>query len=79
IDLRERQSTDIVAAISGGHADIGIVSDAVDHGGLTTLPFAVDRMVVVAPPDGPLAGRRQITFAETLDHGFVGLGAGSAL
>lgn len=79
IDLRERQSTDIVAAISGGHADIGIVSDAVDHGGLKTLPFAVDRMVVVAPPDSPLAGRRQIAFTETLDHGFVGLGAGSAL
>lgn len=79
IDLRERQSTDIVAAISGGHADIGIVSDAVDHGGLKTLPFAVDRMVVVAPSDSPLAGRRQIAFTETLDHGFVGLGAGSAL
>ncbi|MGQ3070352.1 MAG: LysR family transcriptional regulator [Ferrovibrionaceae bacterium] len=79
IDLRERQSTDIVAAIAGGHADIGIVSDAVDHGGLKTLPFAVDRMVVVAPPDSPLAGRRQIAFTETLDHGFVGLGAGSAL
>lgn len=79
IDLRERQSTDIVAAISGGHADIGIVSDAVDHGGLKTLPFAVDRMVVVAPSDSPLAGRRQIAFTEALDHGFVGLGAGSAL
>ncbi len=79
IDLRERQSTDIVAAISGGHADIGIVSDAVDHGGLETLPFAVDRMVLVVPADSPLAGRRQIAFAETLDHGFVGLSAGSAL
>jgi DNA-binding transcriptional LysR family regulator len=79
IDLRERQSTDIVAAISGGHADLGIVSDAVDHGGLETLPFAVDRMVLVVPADSPLAGRRQIAFAETLDHGFVGLSAGSAL
>lgn len=79
IDLRERQSTDIVAAISGGHADIGIVSDAVDHGALKTLPFAVDRMVVVAPPDSPLAGRRQIAFTETLDQAFVGLGGGSAL
>lgn len=79
VDLRERQSSDIVAAISGGHADIGIVSDAVDHGALQTLPFAVDRMVVVAPPGSPLAARRQIAFTETLDHGFVGLGAGSAL
>ncbi|MGQ3027414.1 MAG: LysR family transcriptional regulator [Ferrovibrionaceae bacterium] len=79
IDLRERQSTDIVAAIAGGHADIGIVSDAVDHGGLKTLPFAVDRMVVVAPPDRPRAGRRPIAFTETRGHGFVGLGAGSAL
>lgn len=79
IDLRERQSTDIVAAIAGGHADIGIASDAVDHGGLETLAFAVDRMVLVAPADSPLAGRRRVAFAETLDHGFVGLSAGSAL
>ena len=79
IDLRERQSSDIVAAITGGHADIGIVSDAVDHGGLVTLPFAVDRMVVVTAPDGPFAGRGQVGFAETLDHGFVGLATGSAL
>lgn len=79
IDLRERQSSDIVAAISGGHADIGIVSDAVDHGDLETLPFAVDRMVVVAPAGSPFAGRRQVAFGETLDHPFVGLSAGSAL
>jgi DNA-binding transcriptional LysR family regulator len=79
IDLRERQSSDIVAAISGGHADIGIASDAVDHAGLETLPFAIDRMVLVAPAGGPFAGRRQVAFTEALDHPFVGLSRGSAL
>ncbi|WP_239503243.1 LysR substrate-binding domain-containing protein, partial [Enterobacter hormaechei] len=43
IDLKERLSTDIVKAVAGGFAEIGIISDAVDPGALQLLPFAVDR------------------------------------
>jgi LysR substrate binding domain. len=47
IDLKERQSSETVKAVLTGAAEIGIISDAVEHGALQTLPFAVDKLVLV--------------------------------
>ena len=77
VDLRERQSSEIVKAIAGGLADIGIVSDAVDSGGLTLRPFAIDRLVVVMARTHPLAGTKRIAFADIVDQPHVGLAAGA--
>jgi DNA-binding transcriptional LysR family regulator len=79
IDLKERLSTEIVKAVSGGLEEIGIISDAVDAGVLQLLPFAVDRLVLVAPRNHPLAEARRVAFREIVEHDFVGLTAGSAL
>lgn len=79
IALKERQSADIVKAVSGGLADIGIVSDAVDTAGLLLIPFAIDRLVAVVAKSHPLAQVRRIGFTDLLDHPFVGLAEGSAL
>ncbi len=79
IDLKERSSSETVKAVSGGFAEIGIISDAVDHGALQLLPFAVDRLVLVVPRESPLAERRHIAFAEIGRHRFIGLSAGSPL
>ncbi|SFT91772.1 LysR family transcriptional regulator [Mesorhizobium sp. YR577] len=79
VDLKERQSSEIVKAISAGLADIGIISDAVDSSGLELRPFAVDRLVVVVPRGHSLATARKIAFADILQHEFIGLAEGSAL
>lgn len=80
VDLEERPSREIVRAIADGLAEIGIVADAVDPAAeLQTFPFAVDRLVVVAPRRHPLARQRKIAFRASLDHDYVGLVAGSAL
>ncbi|WP_455918534.1 LysR family transcriptional regulator [Ensifer canadensis] len=79
IDLKERQSADIVKAVSGGRAEIGIISDAVDATGLRLIPFAIDRLVAVVAKNHVLAETRQISFTDLLDHAFVGLAEGSAL
>jgi DNA-binding transcriptional LysR family regulator len=80
VDLEERPSSEIVRAVAGGSADIGIVADAVDAAAeLETFPFAEDRLVIVAPRRHSLGSRRRIAFPETLQHDFVGLVAGSAL
>ncbi|MGO4725153.1 MULTISPECIES: LysR substrate-binding domain-containing protein [unclassified Inquilinus] len=84
IDLEERPSHAIVEAVAAGLADFGIVADAADgggvsQGGLETLPFRIDRLVLAVPRGHPLARRRRIAFAEVLDEDFVGLGPGSAL
>ncbi|HEY4254136.1 MAG TPA: LysR family transcriptional regulator [Roseomonas sp.] len=79
IDLQERLSTEIVKAVAGGLAEIGIISDAVDAGGLHLLPFAIDRLVMVAPADHPLAAAPRVAFVDILRQDFVGLAAGSPL
>jgi DNA-binding transcriptional LysR family regulator len=79
IDLKERQSTETVKAVLAGAAEIGIISDAVEHGTLQTLPFAVDKLVLVTSRDDPLGARRRITLAEVADREFIGLSTSSAL
>jgi DNA-binding transcriptional LysR family regulator len=79
IDLKERLSSEIVKAVSGGFADVGIISDAVDHGALRLMPFAIDRLVIVTPRESPLAALRRIAFQDVVVHEFVGLSAGSPL
>ena len=77
IDLRERQSAEIVKAVAGGLAEVGIISNAADPGGLELRLFAADRLVVVAPHGHPLAARRQVGFGEVLRHALVGLAGGA--
>lgn len=79
VDLEERPSREIVAAIAGGLADFGIVADTVDLGALEALPFRTDQLVLVVPVGHAFAGRSEIPFREALDEPFVGLGHGSAL
>lgn len=78
LDIRERQSTEIARAVSAGLAEIGILSRHADTRGLTLLPFAVDRLVVIASRDDEMAGGRRVAFADILHRHFVGL-FGSAL
>ncbi len=79
VDLQERLSDEIVGLIAEGVADIGIVAGTVDAGGLETFPYRSDRFVLVVAKDHPLAKRARISFAEVLDHDFVGLDRASAL
>jgi DNA-binding transcriptional LysR family regulator len=79
IDLEERLSDEIVGLIAEGVADLGIVAGTVDVSALETYPFRKDRFVLVVARQHALAGRREISFAEVLDHDFVGLDRASAL
>lgn len=79
IDLRELASADIVRALKEGAADVGVVSGHVSTEGLTSFPYRVDHMVLVAATGHPLAGRDRVGFAEALQHDFVGRNASSAL
>lgn len=79
IDLEERLSDEIVAAVADGKADIGIVAGTEDVTGLEVFPFRVDRFVLVTSPTHPLAVKKKIAFAEALDSDFVGLDRASSL
>jgi DNA-binding transcriptional LysR family regulator len=79
IDLEERLSDEIVAAVADGKADIGIVAGTEDVSGLEVFPFRKDRFVLVTAPSHPLAASRRIAFADALDADFVGLDRSSSL
>lgn len=79
VDLKERTSVEIVKAIEAGLVEAGIVTDAVDAGTLQLIPVADDPLVVLTEPGHPLAGRRQLAFADILHETFVGFPAGSAI
>jgi DNA-binding transcriptional LysR family regulator len=80
VEIDDRPSPDIVRAVAGGRADLGIVADVVDAAAeLETVPFAEDRLVLVAPKGHALAKRKRLAFRDVLDQDFIGLPAGSAL
>jgi DNA-binding transcriptional LysR family regulator len=82
INLEERLSRDIVQALADGVADIGIISDAVDHAALQTFPFRDDPLVLAMARSHPLAHtlghKRHMGFTDALDHDFIGLAGDSA-
>src|SRR4029079_1254068 len=79
VDLEERLSDEIVGLIAEGVGDIGIVAGTVYAGRLPTYPFRSDRFVLVVGRDHPLAERSKTSFAEVLEHDFVGLDRASAI
>jgi DNA-binding transcriptional LysR family regulator len=80
VEIEDRPSPDIVRAVAGGRADLGIVADVVDAAAeLETVPFAEDRLVLVTPKRHALGKRKRAAFRDVLDQDFVGLPMGSAL
>ena len=79
VDIQELPSLRIIQALGQGIADLGIVSTAVVTGELQTRPFRDDPLVLIMQPDHPLAAVDNPTFVRSLEYGYVGLGANSAL
>jgi DNA-binding transcriptional LysR family regulator len=80
VDLDEKKSSEVMRQVAANRADIGIVAGPVDPAlQLETFPFASNLLVLIMPRRHALAAKRRVTFAETLDHDYVGLGPASPL
>ena len=79
VDVEERESTDIAAAIATGSADLGFAAEHALPDSIERFVFGEDRLALVAPRRGPFAGRRQIDFHEVACHDFVSLTQSTAL
>lgn len=79
ITLQEHLSSDIVAAIAAGRADIGVVALETNHPDLDYRPYRVDQLVVLAPLHSPIAQCKTINFADCLSEPFISLQQGAAL
>ena len=79
ITLQERLSTDVVAAVAAGRADIGVVALTTPHPELDYHPYRLDQLVVLAPRTSAIAAQRSTTFAACLREPFISLQQGAAL
>jgi DNA-binding transcriptional LysR family regulator len=79
VDVEERESTDIAAAIVTGAADLGFAAEHALPDNLERFLFSEDRLTLVSPRRGDLAGRRALDFTELAGRDFVGLTSSTAL
>jgi DNA-binding transcriptional LysR family regulator len=79
VDVEERESTDIAAAVATGAADLGFAAEHALPDQMERFLFSEDRLMLVAPRRGEFAGRRQIDFQEVTACDFVGLTNSTAL
>lgn len=79
VSLDERVSAEIVRALREGSADVGVLWDATDTGGLHAAPYRRDHLCLAMPLGHRWAGRRRIHFAEALDEVIVGVAPGGMM
>ena len=79
VDVEEQARDRIVAAVKEGTADIGIISGLVEDAALALAPLHSDELVLVCARQHPLARRRRLAFAETLEFEQIGLSQGTSL
>jgi DNA-binding transcriptional LysR family regulator len=79
VDVEERESIDIAAAIATGAADLGFAAEHALPDHVERFLFGEDRLTLVTARRGIFAGRRQIDFHEVGACDFVGLTSATAL
>lgn len=79
LQIDERPSADIRQAVIAGEIDIGVLDGNLPLDGIVSLPFRHDRLVLLTPPEHPLASRTHCLFREALSYPFVGMHAERAM
>lgn len=74
VDLSERLSDEIVAAVAEGAADLGLVAGPVDLRRLEAVHYADDELVFAVAVHHPLAARLQVSLEDALAFDFIATG-----
>ncbi len=71
IDLEYSRTTRVVRDVLKGLVELGVVAFPEPRRGLTIIPMASDRLVLICPPDHPLAKKNTIKVKEIKGENFV--------
>ena len=71
IDLEYSRTTRVMRDVLNGTVELGVVAFPEQKRGLTIVPMASDRLVVICPPDHEFAERTQIKVTELKERDFV--------
>ncbi|AKU92527.1 LysR family transcriptional regulator [Vulgatibacter incomptus] len=66
-----RRSDEVYEEVASGEADVGLVAYPREKRELAAIPFSEDRLVVVVPPDSPLARKGEIPLSRLDGINFV--------
>lgn len=78
VSVEDKPSLEVVSLLRNGEADIGIVASSADMSGLENWRFVPDRLVLVTPPEHPLAASPE-KYSRILDFKLIGLSKHTAL
>lgn len=71
IDLEYSRTTRVIRDVLKGVVELGIVTFPEPRRGLTVVPMASDRLVLICPPDHELARKKEIRAKTLKDRDFV--------
>jgi DNA-binding transcriptional LysR family regulator len=71
IDLEYSRTTRIVRDVLSGAVELGVIAYPEKRRGLNVIPLPGDRLVLICPPEHPLAKRKKIRAADLKGHDFV--------
>lgn len=71
VDIEERQSETIPAAVLAREIDFGIFAGATEVAGVEVRPYARDRLMIVAPTSHPLTAEAELKLGAALEFDFV--------
>jgi DNA-binding transcriptional LysR family regulator len=71
VDIEERQSETIPAAVLAREVDFGIFAGSTDVSGLNIHRYAMDKLVIAAPSNHPLTAESEVKLGAALEFDFV--------
>ena len=71
IQLNEGSSADMIYSLVDFKIDVAIIAKAIDHAGVNFFPFSREEMALIAAPDYPLAGKKEVSFKELAKEPFI--------
>lgn len=77
VSLGIHDTAEVVRLVEAGEAQLGMTGARMTGARVEFEAMGVDRLVVVCPPDGPLAGRKDLTLAEVAEQPFITRECGS--
>jgi len=71
ITLKIGDTREIVTAVADGQLELGMVGAVIERPDIIFEACLVDELLLVAPPNSPLAGKKQVKMAELADYPFI--------
>ena len=71
IDLEYSRTTRVVRDVMNGTVELGVLAFPEPKKGLSIVPMHTERLVLICPPDHPLAKKKTINVEQVRDQNFV--------